>query len=144
GAPTSARPTTRGGCGNKTGLIIDEPYTGHGRNRSHRAAPALFGEGIRGKGDVTSLDRDPALVEYGILKGGDGTGGEVGFQRGGARPCRESPKDEQRNEARPPFAAPPEKSAHSMSRGALTPHFPKFWRRHARPELRKTGALATL
>ena len=44
-------------------------------------------------------------------------GGEIGFQRWGICPGRDSPKDDQRNDAQPPFATPPEKSVHSSSRG---------------------------
>ena len=41
---------------------------------------------------------------------------QIGFQRLSARPGRDRPKDDQRNNARPPFATPPEKSVHSSSR----------------------------
>ena len=53
------------------------------------------------------------------LSAGGRTLHQVGFERFGARPGRDSPKDDQRNDARPPFATPPEKSVHSSSRRGL-------------------------
>ena len=44
--------------------------------------------------------------------------GKIGFHGHGARPGRDTPKNDQRNHAGPPFATPPEKSVHSMSRGS--------------------------
>ena len=43
---------------------------------------------------------------------------EVGFHRRSVGPGRNCPKDSQRNQARPPFAAPPEQSVHPTSRRA--------------------------
>ena len=47
--------------------------------------------------------------------------GQIGLQRRGAGPGRERPKDDKGNRARPPFAAPPEKSVHSPSCEGLEP-----------------------
>src|SRR5664279_3690661 len=55
------------------------------------------------------------------LKRGGAAGGQIGFQRCGTCPSRDNPKGDQWNCARPPFAAPPEKSVHTMSRGAWCP-----------------------
>ena len=113
------RPDERLGFGNQTGFVVDQPHARHGLHRGHRAATAVFREGIRGEGDVAAGDRDPALVEHGILERRGRAGGQIGFQRRGARPGRDGPKDDQWNHARPPFAAPPEKSVHSMFRGGV-------------------------
>ena len=74
--------------------------------------------GVGGKGDVAAGDLDPGLVEHGILQRGGGAGGQVGFKGSGTRPGRDCPKDDQWNSARPPLAAPLEKSVHSMSRAS--------------------------
>ena len=65
---------------------------------------------------VAACDRDSPFVEDGVLEGCGRTLRQVGFKRFGARPGRDSPKHDQRNDARPPFATPPEKSVHSSSR----------------------------
>src|SRR5450755_2086931 len=44
--------------------------------------------------------------------------GEIRFHRQRIGPGRNSPKDDQWNDARPPFAAPLEKSVHSTSCGS--------------------------
>ena len=73
------------------------------------------------KASAASVTSRPAteirrFVEDGVLEGGGRTLRQVGFKRFGAGPGRDSPKDDQRNDARPPFATPPEKSVHSSSR----------------------------
>ena len=81
---------------------------------------AVFRERIRRKRHVAARDRDSPFVEDGILECGGRTLRQIGFQRFGAGPGRDSPKDDQRNDARPPFATPPEKSVHSRSCGSGT------------------------
>jgi len=68
--------------------------------------------------DIAALDRDPALVEHGILERSGTTRGQISLDRRGVGPGRNHPKRNQWNGARPPFAAPPEKSVHSTSRGS--------------------------
>ena len=111
------RPDKRLGFGNEPGFIVNQPHARHGFHRRHRTLPAVFRERIRRKRHVAARDRDSPFVEDGILEGGGRTLRQIGFQRLGAGPGRDSPKDDQRNDARPPFATPPEKSVHSSSRG---------------------------
>ena len=112
------RPDERLGFGNKAGFVVDQPHARHGFDGGQRAAAAIFRECIGGKRDVAARDRDPALVEHGILQRRRALRGEIGFHRQGVGPGRNSPKDDQWNDARPPFAAPPEKSVHSTSCGS--------------------------
>ena len=112
------RPDKGLGFGNEAGLVVDEPHARHGFHRRHRAAAAVFRKCIRGKADVAAKDLDPGLVEHGILNGRCRARGQIGFQRRGIIPGRDSPKHHQQNGARPPFAAPLEKSVHSMSCGS--------------------------
>ena len=110
------RPDKRLGFGNEPGFIVNQPHARHRFHRRHRTLPAVFRECIRRKRHVAACDRDSPFVEDGVLEGGGRTLHQVGFKRFGARPGRDSPKDDQRNDARPPFATPPEKSVHSSSR----------------------------
>ena len=64
------RPDERLGFGNEAGFVVDQPHAGHGFDRSHRAAAAVFRECIGGKGDVAAVDRDLLLVQHGILERG--------------------------------------------------------------------------
>ena len=119
------RPGKRFGFGDKAGLVVDQPHARHGFHRRHRAATAVLREGIRRKGDVTAGHRHPRPVEHGVLECDIRARGQIGFQGGGAGPGRYRPKDGQGNCARPPFAAPPEKSVHWHPAGPGAP-FPKF------------------
>ena len=98
-------------------LVVDEPRARHGLHRSHGAAAAIFGECIGAERDVAAGHRDPYLVEHGILQRGVAFSGEIGFKGRGTGPGRDSPKDDKRYHARPPFVAPPERSVHSASCG---------------------------
>ena len=110
------RPDERLGFGNEPGFIVNQAHARHRFHRRHRTLPAVFRESIRRKRHVAACDRDSPFVEDGILECGRRTLHQVGFKRFGARPGCDSPKDDQRNDARPPFATPPEKSVHSSSR----------------------------
>ena len=77
--------------------------------------PAVLGERFGGESDVAACNRDALFVEDRVLDRGIGAGRKVSLDGRGAGPGGETPKDEQRNDARPPFAAPPEKSAHPGS-----------------------------
>ena len=121
-----SRPYERLRFGNQAALVIDEPHAWHCFDRTDRAATAVFRKCIRGEGNVAPRDIDPGFVEHGTFKHRAGAGGQIGFQWSGACPNSHCPKDGQWNQARPPFAAPLEKSVHSTSRGACCPLFPKL------------------
>ena len=110
------RPDERRGFGNEPGFIVNQSHARHRFHRRHRTLPAVFRESIRRKAHVAACDRNSPFVEDGVLEGCGRTLRQVGFKRFGARPGRDSPKHDQRNDARPPFATPPEKSVHSSSR----------------------------
>jgi hypothetical protein len=112
------RPDERLGFRHQMRFVVDQPHAGHGFHRRHRAAPAVFGEGIGTERDVAALHRDPRLIQHGILERGGTLAGEIGFQRSGIGPDRDGPKDDKRYNTRPPFAAPPERSVHSTSCGS--------------------------
>src|SRR5206468_6665637 len=97
-------------------FVVNQAHAWHRFHRRHRTLPAIFRESIRRKAYVAACDRDSPFVEDSVLECDGRTLRQVGFKRFGARPGRDSPKDDQRNDARPPFATPPEKSVHSSSR----------------------------
>ena len=112
------RPDERLGFRNEPRFVIDPSHARDGLHRRHRIAASRFREGVRRKGDVAAGHLDLPLVEHRVLQRRVAARGKVGFHRSGIHPGRNHPKDSQRNHARPPFAAPPEKPVHSTSCGS--------------------------
>jgi hypothetical protein len=87
----------------------------HRLDRRQRAAAPILGERVGAQGDITAGNHDPELVEHDILERRRAAGRQIGLHGSGADPAGNDPQGDQGDQARPPFAAPLEKTVHSIS-----------------------------